>query len=223
MKFARMGRIAAMMTLALAVASCEHVETPTDVGSAEYAGEPQELLSGLLGGLLDGETTIRAVDQYGTVRTYTLVRESILTNVVGTVVQTADGLLATVTKLLGADGGTLRLVGHRLVVPSGAVDAPTTFEMSALLNGNVRVDLSATAPGASGRIDVGEAGFDRPVRLDLTYERATNVRDARKLVIIRLNPLGMDAVHEVLPTTVDPSNERATTWLEHFSGYIMAQ
>jgi hypothetical protein len=227
MKFPRFGRIAAMMMLAFVVASCDHADVPTDVGSSsqEFGGEPQELLGleGLLGGLSGGNTTVRAIDQFGTVRTYTLVREPLLTNLVGTVVRTVDGLLATVTQLVGLDGGTLRLLGHRLVVPSGAVDQPTSFSLSVLLNGYTQVDLTATAPGMSGRVDVGEEGFNRPVRLDLTYERASNVRDPRKLVILRLNPLGMDALHEVLPTTVDRDNERATTWLEHFSGYIMAQ
>jgi hypothetical protein len=70
---------------------------------------------------------------------------------------------------------------------------------------------------------VGEQGFDRPVRLDLSYERATNVRRESRLVILRLNPAGMGEVHEALPTTVATSRDRATVWLEHFSGYIMAQ
>jgi hypothetical protein len=70
---------------------------------------------------------------------------------------------------------------------------------------------------------VGEAGFDRPVRLDMTYRRATNIKDERRLVILRLNPDGLGALHEALPTTVDRSNDRATVWLEHFSGYAMAQ
>ncbi|HEX6588338.1 MAG TPA: hypothetical protein VF039_04900 [Longimicrobiales bacterium] len=224
MTFPRFGRLAAMMMLAFAVASCEHAETPTDVAPAEFSGEPQELLGigDLLGGLTGSTTTIRAIDQYGTIRTYTLVREPVLTNVIGTVVQTVDGLLASVTRLIGLDGGTLSLLGHRLVVPANAVDQPTTFTLGVLLSGNTRVDLTAYAPGNSGRIDVGAAGFDRPVRLDMSYERATNVRDPRDLVIIRLNPAGMGALHEVVPATVDTRNERVTTWLEHFSGYAMA-
>lgn len=225
MMYPRIGRIAAAFTLALVLASCDHTELPTDVDSSsqQVVDEPQQLLGGLLGGLFgSNETTIRAVDQYGRIRTYTLVREPLLTQVVGTLTQTVDGLLVSVTRLIGLGGGTLEVVDHRLVVPAGAVDQPTTFTLGALLNGNIRVDLSATAPGRSGQVDVGAEGFDRPVRLDLTYERASNVRDPRDLVIIRLNPAGMDAIHEALPTTVDRYNERATTWLEHFSGYMMA-
>ena len=222
----KFGRGAAMLTFAVALASCEHVDSPTDVASsegvAEFEGEPQELLSGLLGGLTGTTTTVRAIDQYGVIRTYTLVQEPLLRRLVGTVTRTVDGLLAVVTDLIGVEGGTLTNLGHRLVVPTGAVSGPTTFELGVLLNGTTQVDLTAYAPGNSGRIDVGEAGFERPVRLDMTYERGTNVRDERKVVILRLNPAGLGALHQALPTTVDPSNDRATTWLEHFSKYAMA-
>ena len=221
-----LGRYAAMITLAFALASCEHAPTPTELDASSEAvnAEPQALLDGLLGGLTGTTTvTVQAVDQYGVVRTYTLLREPLLTNVLGTVVNTADGLLATVTRLLGVNGGTLTNLGHRMVVPAGAVAQPTTFGLGVLLNGTTRVDLSAYAPGGSGRIDVGAAGFDRPVRLDMTYSRASNVKDERKVVILRLNPAGMGALHQALPTTVDRTNDRATVWLEHFSGYAMAQ
>lgn len=214
-------RAAVMMVFALGVASCDHAGTPTDVPAEhEQVEEPQQLLGlgGLLGGLTGTETRVRAIDENGTIRTYTLVREPLLTNLVGTVNQ----LLTSVTRLLGLNGGRLDLLGHRLVVPQGAVDRPTTFSMTALLTGNVHVELLAFAPGASGQINVGEEGFNRPVRLDLTYERATNVRDERRVVILRLNPRGLGYLHEVMPTTVDRRRDRATTWLDHFSGYCMA-
>ena len=218
------GRFAATVVLALALASCEHSSTPTDIGAAEFEGQPQELLDGLLGGLT-GTTTIRvqAIDQYGVVRTYTLVQEPLLTNVLGTVVSTADGLLSSVTKLLGVNGGTLTNLGHRLTVPSGAVDGPTTFGLGVLLNRTTQIDLTAYAPGGSGRIDVGEEGFDRPVRVDMTYSRA-NVRSADEgdLVVLRMNPAGLGALHEVVPASIDERNEKATFWLEHFSKYAMA-
>lgn len=221
----KFGRYAAMVTLALAVASCEHATSPMDVEAPveEVSAEPQQLLGGLLGGLLGQTITVRAVDQYGVIRNYTLVREPLLTNLLGAVVQTVDGLLQTVTGLLGHNGGSLNLLGHRLVVPSGAVDLPTRFSLGVLLNGQTRVNLTATGPGGSANVNVGEDGFDVPVRLDMTYKRANNIRDERKVVILRLNPAGLGAVHQVLPTTVDRSNDRATVWLEHFSGYAMAQ
>ena len=217
------GRLTATVVLAVAVASCEHSPTPLEVGGVEQVESQEQLLDGLLGGLTGTTITVRAVDQYGVVRNYTLVREPLLTNVLGTVVNTVDGLLSTVTGLLGVNGGTLNNLGHRLVVPANAVEQPTTFSLGVLLNGQTRVDLSAYAPGTSGQVNVGEAGFDRPVRLDMSYRRATNIKDERKLVVLRLNPAGLGALHEVLPTTVDRTNDRATVWLEHFSGYAMAQ
>ena len=224
----KFGRAAAMVTLAFALASCEHVETPTEVGAeesvAEYEGEPQELLSGLLGGLLGTNTIqVRAIDQYGVIRTYSLVQEPLLSRVLGTVVRTVDGLLAIVTDLIGVNGGILTNLGHTLVVPRGAVDGPTTFSLGVLLNGTVQVDLTAYAPGGSGKIDVGAEGFDRPVRLDMTYSRAdVRSRDEGDLVVLRLNPAGLGALHEVVPATIDERNEKASVWLEHFSKYAMA-
>ena len=224
----KFGRYAAMVTFALALSSCEHVESPTDVpvaeGAAQFEGEPQELLGGLLDGLTSSTSiTVRAIDQYGVVRKYTLIREPLLTTLVGTVVNTVDGLLATVTRLLGVDGGTLLNLGHRLVVPAGAVDGPTTFTLGVLLNGTTQIDLTAFAPGGSGKIDVGAEGFNRPVRVDMTYSRASvRDRDEDDLVVLRLNPAGLDSLHEVVPATIDERNEKATFWLEHFSKYAMA-
>lgn len=224
----KLGRIAAILTFALAVASCEHVETPTDVGVdegvAEFEGQPDEFLGGLLDGLLGGSTTtVRAIDQHGVIRTYTLIREPLLNTLLGTVVQTVDGLLALVTELIGVNGGSLELLGHRLVVPRNAVDAPTTFNLGVLLNGTTQIDLSAYAPGGSGRIDVGAEGFDRPVRVDITYSRASvRSRDEDDLVVLRLNPAGLGALHEVVPASIDEDREKATVWLEHFSKYAMA-
>lgn len=219
----KLGRYTATTVLAVALASCEHATTPFEAPLEGVNAAPQQLVDGLLGDATNGTITVQAVDQYGVVRNYTLLREPLLTNVVGTVVQTVDGLVATVSKLIGANGGSLVNMGHRLVVPARAVDQPTTFTLGVLLNGQTRVDLTAYAPGNSGNENVGEAGFDRPVRLDMTYSRADNVKDERKLVVLRLNPAGMGALHEALPTTIDRSNDRATVWLEHFSGYAMAQ
>ena len=209
----RIGRFAAPMLLAIAVASCDHTETPLDVGAPQQvAGQPQELLG--LDPLLSSVTTVEATDQYGNVRSYELIREPILT---------LDPSALQVSQLIGVNGGTITLLGHRMVVPSGAVDLPTLFTLSVLNNGYVHVDVSALAPGMSGLIDVGEQGFNRPVRLDLTYSRATNVKNERRLVILRMNPNGMGAMHEALPSSVDRTRDKVTVFLEHFSGYCMAQ
>lgn len=216
------GRLAATLLLALVLASCDHADLPTELTAPqEQVGEPQELLGlgGLLGGLTGTETKVRAIDENGRIRTYTLLREPLLPSLLGTV----DQLLTSVTRLLGLDGGTLTVLEHRLVVPRGAVDRPTMFNMTALLTGYIHVDLTAVAPGNSGLFNVGEDGFNRPVLLNLTYERANvDRRDEDDVVILRLNPRGLGYLHQVMPTTVDESRDRATTWLDHFSGYSMA-
>ena len=206
----RSGRLAASLLLAVVVASCDHVETPTEVRDSQ---QPQELL-GLLDPVLETTTTVKAADANGSIRTYTLIREPVLNLDLGHL---------RVSEVIGVGGGAVEILGHRIVVPAGAVDIPTLFTLIALPTGYVQVDITALAGDLLGGLsDQGSDGFNKPVRLDLTYSRATNVSNPRKLVILRLNPDGMSAVHEALPSTVDRSNERVTVWLDHFSGYSMA-
>jgi hypothetical protein len=203
-----------MVLLALGVASCDHARDPIAPSqSQEQVGEPQELL-GILDPVLNPSRTVQAVDQNGRVGTYELIQEPVLN---------LDLTNLRISKLIGIQGGTLTLLGHRIVVPRGAVDAPALFTLIVLPSGYVQVDISALAGDLLSLINVGEQGFDVPVRLDLTYERATNVERPRDLVILRLNPRGIGYLHEALPTSVDRRNERATVWLDHFSGYCMAQ
>ena len=111
-------------------------------------------------------------------------------------------------------------MGHSLVVPAGAVSTPTLFTMTLPRLGYVEVELHATVRDLLGRlIDVGAAGFDRPVTLSMSYARATNVDDPRDLVI--LHKLGNDR-YEVIPSVLNQSTKRLTAQLEHFSGYCMA-
>lgn len=203
-----------MLLLALTVASCDHAADPIQPSTAlEQGGEPQELL-GILDPILNPDRTVQAVDQNGRIATYTLVREPILNLDLGNL---------RVSALIGVDGGELSLLGHRIVVPRGAVDVPALFTMIVLPTGYVHVDVSALAGELlGGLLDIGGEGFSRPVRLDLSYERAVNVGNPRGLVILRLNPQGLGAVHEALPSSVDRRRERVTVWLDHFSGYCMA-
>lgn len=126
-----------------------------------------------------------------------------------------------VSKLIGVDGGSLSLAGHRLTVPAGAVDQPTLFTMTLVTNGYVEVDLSAEIELLGGLISVGADGFDEPVTLSLTYAWASDVEDPDDLVILR--ELDGDEPYEVLPSTVAESGKVVITDLDHFSRYCMAQ
>src|SRR5437870_2571290 len=50
------------------------------------------------------------------------------------------------TKLIGITGGSVTLLGHSIVVPSGAVTSPTFFTIVVLPTGYVEVSLLALVP-----------------------------------------------------------------------------
>lgn len=123
------------------------------------------------------------------------------------------------TEVVGLLGGRITVAGHTLTVPAGAVSAPTTFTVRALDNGHIEVELHAMVQGLLGRsIDIGAAGFRKPVTVSLTYARATNVTDAQRLKIMRLNANGR---HEVLASTVSENAHTVSAQLDHFARYAL--
>ncbi|HEX2092369.1 MAG TPA: hypothetical protein VHG28_08205 [Longimicrobiaceae bacterium] len=130
-----------------------------------------------------------------------------------------DGWIGTSTALIGSGGGVLQLGEHELTVPSGAVSAPTLFTMTLEDAEHIRVELTATrALLLGGTLDVGKAGFARPVRLKLGFARATETFDVSTLSIAWTRP---DGTLEVFPTEVNPSGKQARAELDHFSGYAV--
>ena len=129
---------------------------------------------------------------------------------------------ATIALLLGSDGGILTLLGHILNVPAGAVSEPTLFSMTAIQNGYIEVELTATPKSLLRSLffwrKVEDVQFNVPVGLSLSYARATNVTDPSRLKIMRVNP---DGRHEILPSVVDTVNKTVTAELDHFSRYCM--
>lgn len=122
-------------------------------------------------------------------------------------------------EVIGVLGGEIRLMGHTLTVPAGAVSEPALFTLRIVNNGYIEVDLTAVAEGLlGGLVDVGAAGFDKPVPITLTYARATNVSDPQRLKVMRLND---DGRHEILPTRVNEAGLTITAELDHFSRYCM--
>lgn len=141
------------------------------------------------------------------------------TSLLGWLVKTVD---ATLSKLLGLDGGVLALLDHVLNVPAGAVTEPTVFSMTVLQNGYVEVELTAVPKSLLSSLffwrKVEEVKFVKPVELSLSYARATNVTDPSRLRIMRVNP---DGNHEILPSTIDLEKKTVTAELDHFSRYCM--
>lgn len=130
------------------------------------------------------------------------------------------GVDLRVSEVIGLEGGTLRLAGHTLAVPAGAVSAPTLFSMAQLPGGLVEVEMLALRSTLAGTLlDVGEQGFAVPVTLTLTYAWADDVPDPARLLIVWRKP---DGTLEPLPSRVDPETRTVTAELEHFSRYCLA-
>lgn len=121
-----------------------------------------------------------------------------------------------VLAVIGAEGGELVLGQQRLVVPAGAVDAPTLFAMKKG-GSKLRVTLIASRITLN---DVGAAGFAVPVYLTFSYGNAASLPgDPSDLSIVWIRE---DGSFEPQPTVVDETAKTVTGEIIHFSDYAMA-
>jgi hypothetical protein len=110
--------------------------------------------------------------------------------------------------LIGRDGGTVRVGPHRLNVPRGA------------LNKTVRISgVAERGDYAQIKFEPEGLEFRRPTTLVMSYD-GCDVEDLEKLSIVYVNQ-NLEIV-TVLPTSTDSRAETATTRLEHFSRYMLA-
>lgn len=190
-----------VLTMFVAVACERAAPTATELDP----GTPDELLGGLVGGLLGGNA----------IPGYTPVKQSLLPGL-------SDLKLS---KLIGVEGGTISLLGATVVVPLGAVSEPTLFTVTLLPTGYVEVDLGATTVSLLGGIlDVGGKGFEKLIPVSLSYERATNVSSAKasQIKVLRVHGLLGYKSFEVMPSKVNTSTKTVHTELDHFSRYLLA-
>ena len=124
----------------------------------------------------------------------------------------------SLSRLLSVNGGTISVAGITLDVPAGAVSVPTLFTVLALPTSVVDVSLTALVPQLLSSLNV--TMFKKPVTITMSYARATNVTDARKLVIVYYN-YDQNRL-EALPSTVDLDRKTVSAKTTHFSKYGMA-
>lgn len=120
-------------------------------------------------------------------------------------------------------GGYLRAGDHSITIPALAVLRPTLFRIEVLDNGFIEVDLRAYERDATGAwtVDVGPAGFRKPIKLVLSYAGAENADDAAPFIVYAPNgALGGGYVRQ--PGNADPRNRWITGYLSHFSLYLGA-
>ena len=126
-----------------------------------------------------------------------------------------DPAVGVVTAVIDRNGGSLNIGNHVLTVPAGAVDHPTTFVMTKLVE-EIEVGLTATRVLPN---DVGRRGFNVPVRLSLSYANAAEIpvnESAMKVVWVK-----PDGEVEVQSSAVDTEDEAVVGALNHFSGYAL--
>ena len=132
-----------------------------------------------------------------------------------TVVRETEESVGSVEAVIGRAGGTLVLGKHLLLVPPNAVQSNTTFRFEKEDGDHVRIHLSASRHGDN---DVGRRGFNRPVRLMLSYEGAANLSQD-DLDDMRVMYIREDEKVEVLPSMVNYYDRWVGTELRHFSEY----
>jgi hypothetical protein len=145
---------------------------------------------------------------------------SLIGGLVGTVTDVVGGVLnlgfsecptdrtQSGSALIGSAGGTVRVGPHRLQVPRGAL--------------NKTVRISGVAPkGDYAQIKFEPEGlkFKRPTTLVMSYD-GCRIEELPQLRIVYVNET-LEII-TVLPTTTNRRDETATTHLDHFSRYMLA-
>jgi hypothetical protein len=145
----------------------------------------------------------------------------LLGGLIGTVVGVAGDLLdldladcpagrtQSGSALIGPKGGTVKIGPHRLYVPRGALKET--------------VHISGVAPsGDYAQIKFEPEGlkFKKPVALVMSYDDC-RLEDLEKLRIIYASD-NLEIL-EVFPTVISRRDETATTSLDHFSRYMLAE
>ena len=132
-----------------------------------------------------------------------------------TTARETDPAVGVVTAVIDHNGGSLNIGNHVLTVPAGAVEHPTVFEMTKLVD-EIEVGLTATRVLPN---DVGRQGFNVPVRLSLSYANAAEIpADASAMKVVWVKPNGEI---EVQSSAVDTEGEAVIGALNHFSGYAL--
>lgn len=122
------------------------------------------------------------------------------------------------THVIGPEGGRLVLGLDELVVPRGAVQRATVFEMTRQLGPHVLVDLNAHDRRTGAVVDT----FQRPLELKLSY-RFTRLSqaDMNRLVVLWLKDDRSDGELVPMPTRVVTRTRQVVGTLTHFSQYAM--
>ena len=109
-----------------------------------------------------------------------------------------------------ARGDTLRVRGHRFVLPPRAVNGRVPFVMRERTTGHVGVDIRPDG-----------TRFQQPAELTLSYARCDNLPRDFVPAGVEVDHGGTRMVGKPLPGTVDTEARTVTVEIEHLSGYLL--
>jgi hypothetical protein len=186
------------LTLALlAVVSCTMADGPTGLQESQPVEQPSYSLGGLLGGdgvLGDGLIGDVVDGTLGTLSSIELL------------VCKAQPYVIT-KKTIGAEGGTIEVGSHTLVIPKGALRKQTTITAEQLYGGTNSVRFSPDG-----------LRFQTPASLSMSYRNCL-IGVLPKRIVYTDESL---KVLEVLRSLDLFSNKKVTSPIDHFSRYAVA-
>jgi hypothetical protein len=115
--------------------------------------------------------------------------------------------------ILGPEGGSLRIAGHRLTIPAGALTEATQFTLRAPAGRQVQLELSAA--GAE------HYTFVAPVVVTISYDRCGRQHSATPASAWYTDDTGQLPL-ELMPGKDDRKQRAVTFQTTHFSTYTVA-
>ena len=202
----KQNRLLTSLVMALLLASPLACGDQRSVTAPEPSTEVQaSLLGGVLGGVTDvvGGVT-ETVD--GTTDLLVGVVRTLLSPIVCDVDESDYA-----SRYIGPAGGTIRVAGHTLTVPSGALSEYTR--------------ITAYAPeGRYAEVRFSPHGlkFEKPVTLTISYEDCGRVGTSGRVPAIVYTDDARNIL-EVLASKQDWWRKTVTAQTDHFSGYLLAE
>jgi hypothetical protein len=217
---ARLGRSMGVLLVALVVATgCSDSESVT---APDEEIDPQHLLGGILGpkGLLNSllgseqkrinlERTLNDVSYLALTPVWEVYSKGTYPLIGSPLLVCQPQRYTAQTKVVGPQGGELRVGAHRLTIPRGALSSPTVITAERLTSLSVQVRFSPHG-----------LEFRRPVQLYLSYDHCLKPADFDPQLVY------VDTEGSILEWLTGKNQQKSggiAGWIEHFSRYSLAR
>lgn len=117
------------------------------------------------------------------------------------------------TGIIRPNGGTVKLDGHSVTFPAGAVTKPTEVTIRTPASRYLIVNLRADGQEYPT--------FRKPVTVTISYDRCKGRIDPSDLVAYQIDPNTGELI-EQMPSSVNPVRKTVTFKTSHFSHFVIA-